>query len=364
MWSLRTVEFERLPGWADDDHLAALNAFSRHSSRECAKPYRNGAICVSAADLEPLHAAAAEPAARRKPRSFFEAAFDAVLLRPEAGERGLVTAFYEPVIAASRERRGRFSAPFYGRPADLVAIGEANRPAGWDVEIRFGLRRADGTVGPYPDRAAITNGWLEGRDLEIAYVEDPVDVFFAHIQGAARLKFADGATARISYAGKSGHPFTAIGRLLIERGEIAPAEIGMASIRRWLARDPKRGQDLMNENRSYIFFRETVDEDPLDGPVAAAKVPLTAGRSIAVDRLLHTFGTPVFVRADSVNGEPWARLMVAQDTGSAIVGPARGDLFMGSGEDAGALAGNVRSAADFYLLVPKGAVLPKRAVTN
>ncbi|TCD15994.1 murein transglycosylase A [Oricola cellulosilytica] len=360
MWSLRTVEFPRLPGWAEDDHSAALEALSRHFAYKHNRTYRKGAIGVDAADLEPLHAAAAESAAQKNPRSFFEAAFDAVSLQPGADERGLVTAYYEPVIAASRERTGRFSTPFYRRPADLVEIGEANRPPGWEDGLRFGCRSPDGTVDRYPDRATITNGWLEGRDLEIAYVEDPVDVFFAHVQGAARLEFADGATTRIGYDGKNGHPFTAIGRLLAERGEIEPAEVGMASIRNWLARDRERGQHLMNENRSYIFFRETADE-PSAGPVAAAKVPLMAGRSIAVDRLLHTFGTPVFVRADAVNGETWARLMIAQDTGSAIVGPARGDLFMGSGSAAGALAGNVRSPADFHLLVPKGAVLPNPA---
>ena len=150
---------------------------------------------------------------------------------------------------------------------------------------------------------------------------------------------------------------------LVERGEIAPALISMAAIRGWLAENPDRARPLMEENRSYIFFREAPVADRVGGPVAAAKVPLTAERSLAVDRLLHTFGTPVFVSADTVNDAPWSKLMVAQDTGSAIVGPARGDLFMGSGHEAGDRAGAVRSPADFFILVPKTVGIdPEKAV--
>ncbi|MFZ2099700.1 MAG: MltA domain-containing protein, partial [Oricola sp.] len=184
------------------------------------------------------------------------------------------------------------------------------------------------------------------------------------VQGAARLRFADGNTIRVTYDGKTGHPFTAIGKRLVERGEIDPDAVSMNAIRRWLADHPGEARPLMEENRSYIFFREAAVDDPAAGPIAAAKVPLTAGRSLAVDRLLHTFGSPIFVGADKVNGRPWRKLMIAQDTGSAIVGAARGDLFMGSGAAAGERAGAVRSPADFVLLVPKGvAIEPGAAVT-
>ena len=350
MWTLRPLPFEKLAGWAADDHLAALNAFARHAARPQGETYRRGALGIPPESLEDLFRQAGTAAAKADPRAFFEANFALHALAETGGERGLVTAFYEPEIAASRERNDRFATPFHRRPDDLVAVTAANRPLGWDPEIRFARRAADGTLLAYPDREAINAGWLDGRGLEIAWVEDPVDAFFAHIQGVARLKLADGSAMRITYDGKTGHPFTAIGRLLIEMGEIAPDRVSMAAIRGWLADHPDEAGPLMARNRSYIFFRET----PVDGPVAAARIQLTPERSLAVDRLLHTFGTPVFVNADNVAGAAWSKLMIAQDTGSAIVGAARGDLFMGCGDKAGERAGAVLSPADFCLLVPNG----------
>ncbi|WP_246272831.1 murein transglycosylase A [Oricola thermophila] len=358
MWRLRPLPFDALSGWAEDDHAAALRTFSRHANRPAGESYRCGTIGITPESLEPLFERATEPAALADPRGFFEAHFDCCALVGSDRERGFVTAFYEPRIGVSRTRTERFREPFYRRPDDLVPVTSENRPSGWDEAWRFARRAADGTLLHYPDRAAIDAGWLEGRGLEIAWAEDPVDVFFAHVQGAARLEFVDGGETRVTYDGKNGHAFTAIGRLLVDRGEIDPTSVSMTAIRRWLADHPGEARQVMQENRSYIFFRETSVADEADGPVAAAKVPLTANRSLAVDRLLHTFGSPVFVTADRVNGRPWRRLMIAQDTGSAIVGPARGDLFMGSGDEAGARAAAVRSAADFCLLVPKSLHLP------
>lgn len=353
MWTLRPLTFDELAGWAADDHAAARAAFSRHAERPPGETYRMGAAGIPPESLERLWTEAAGDAARLDPRGFFERSFDCYRLVETGGARGFVTAFYEPEIEASRERTPRFRHPFHRRPDDLEAVTPENRPFAWDEEYRFARRASDGTLIVYPDRAAINAGWLDGRGLEIAWVEDPVDAFFSHIQGSARLKLSDGSVMRITYDGKTGHPFTAIGKLLVERGEIDSEAISMATIRRWLADHPDRARPLMEENRSYIFFREAPVTGADDGPVAAAKVPLTAGRSLAVDRLLHTFGSAVFVSADRVNGEPWRRLMIAQDTGSAIVGAARGDLFMGSGAEAGARAGAVRSPAEFFLLVPK-----------
>ena len=161
---------------------------------------------------------------------------------------------------------------------------------------------------------------------------------------------------RITYAAKTGHPFTGVGRVLAELGEIPLSDVTMQSIRAWFARNPGRIDEMLWRNRSYIFFREAPVEDPELGPIAAAKVPLTPGRSIAVDRLLHTFGTPFFVDAPGLtafDGRPFRRLMIAQDTGSAIVGAARGDLFAGSGDAAGEIAGVIRHPADFYALLPR-----------
>nr|MCU0831750.1 MltA domain-containing protein [Rhizobiaceae bacterium] len=193
------------------------------------------------------------------------------------------------------------------------------------------------------------------RGLEIAFVADPVDAFFAHVQGCARLLLPEGEI-RVTYDGKSGHPFTGIGRLLVETGQIPRESISMQAIRDWLAAHPDEAPGLMRRNRSYIFFREAPVDDPALGPVAAAKVPLTPLASIAVDRTIHAFGLPFFIDAPSLSGfgpHGFRRLMIAQDTGSAILGPARADLFMGSGDAAGALAGAVNAPACFHILLPK-----------
>jgi membrane-bound lytic murein transglycosylase A len=168
----------------------------------------------------------------------------------------------------------------------------------------------------------------------------------------------DGTAMRVTYAAKSGQRFTGIGRVLADLGEIPLERVTMQSIRAWLAKNPRRVDEILWKNRSYIFFREAPVEDPMLGPVAAAKVPLTPGRSVAVDRLLHTFGTPFYIDAPSLTafGGSFRRLMIAQDTGSAIIGAARGDLFAGSGDAAGEIAGVVRDAADFYALLPKPVV--------
>jgi membrane-bound lytic murein transglycosylase A len=182
-----------------------------------------------------------------------------------------------------------------------------------------------------------------------------VDAFFIHIQGSARLALPDGRRMRVTYAAKTGHPFTAIGRILVEAGELSLAEATMDGIRGWLAERPERVRALLDRNRSFIFFREAAVEDERLGPVAAAKVPLTPMASIAVDRELHTFGTPFFIDAPTlgeIGGEPFRRLLVAQDTGSAIVGPARADIFVGSGASAGSVAGRVRHPGDFFALLP------------
>jgi membrane-bound lytic murein transglycosylase A len=200
---------------------------------------------------------------------------------------------------------------------------------------------------------------LAGRSLEIAWIESSVDAFFIEIQGSARLRLEDGSVVRVGYAGKNGHPYTAIGRVLVERGELPRSGVSMQAIRDWLGRQsPERAQALMNENRSYVFFRIVDGLDPTLGPVGAQTVPLTAGRSIAVDWRLHAYGTPFWVDTlvpEAPGAQPTAfrRLMVAQDTGGAIVGPARIDLFLGSGDQAGSIAGGVRAPVRLYLLWPK-----------
>ena len=291
-------------------------------------------------------------------RAFFEAHFVPFKICRNDGHPGFVTAFYEPDVAVSALPDTVFRFPFYRRPDDLIDIDDSNRPAGMDPYFAFG-RLMDGFIGEYPDRKAIDTGFLAGRGLEIAYAKSKVDVFFAHIQGAARLVYPDGSIKRVTYAAKTGHSFSAIGKLLIERGRIEAATVSMQSIRQWLEDNPDEADAIMWHNRSFIFFREAEVADAALGPVAAAKVALEPGRSLAVDRHIHTFGVPFFISSDSLTsieeGRPFRRLMLALDTGSAIVGPARGDIFTGSGDEAGHLAGAVRNDADFFVFIPVAA---------
>ena len=360
-YRLCPVPFSDMEGWASDDPSALFAGLASCLVHiRSTKPYRTGSLGLTSADLEPLLQAAAglEELSAASARALFEAQCQPFLIRRADDQPGFVTAFYEPEVAVAERPDPEYRFPFYRRPDDLVDLSDENRPPQLDQTYRFG-QQDGGAVTAYADRAAIDAGYLDGRGLEIAWARSKVDVFFAHVQGAARLRYPDGRQARITYAAKAGHPFSAIGKLLVDRGEIDPAEISMQSIRAWLAAHPQQADAVMAHNRSYIFFREAEVDDPALGPIAAAKVPLIAGRSLAVDRNIHTFGFPFFVRSQTLtridNGKPFARLMLALDTGTAIVGPARGDIFTGSGDAAGELAGAVRNAADFYILIPKRA---------
>ncbi|WP_296739597.1 murein transglycosylase A [Mesorhizobium sp.] len=352
--------FEALPGWGTDDHLAAFAAFRRSAHHAPVKPYRTGSLGVDFNAFADAYAEArsVSPANRSQARSFFERHFVPALVTPETGSAGLVTGFYEPEVEASPVRTERFAVPLLSRPADLVDIDDNNRPAGMDPYLAFARETPVGPV-EYFDRGQIERGALSSQDLGIAWLADKVDSFFVHVQGAARLKMTDGTLRRVTYAAKSGQRFTGPGRILSELGEIPLARVTMQSVRAWFKAHPDRVDEILWQNRSYIFFREAPVEDTGLGPIAAAKVPLTPGRSVAVDRLLHTFGTPFYIDAPTLTAfdeKPFRRLMIAQDTGSAITGPARGDLFAGSGDAAGEVAGVVRNAADFYALIPRALI--------
>lgn len=359
-FDLEPVAFSDLPGWQHDDPAPVIAALRRcHHHVTTVKPYRAGSLGISVADLLPaFEAALVGVSGATRARAFFEEHFVPFRIRPDGNGTGFVTAFYEPEIDVRATADDAFRFPFYRRPSDLVDIGDGNRPQDLDPYFAFG-RLCDGSIEEYPDRRAIDAGFLAGRGLEIAYARSKVDVFFAHVQGAARLIYPDGSRRRITYAAKTGHRFSAIGRLLIERGEIDAATVSMATIRGWLAANPEKVDEVLWHNRSFIFFREAPVEEEGLGPVAAAKVPLEPGRSLAVDRLIHTFGVPFYVASASLtdldDGRSFGRLLLALDTGSAIVGPARGDIFTGSGETAGNLAGSVRNEADFFIFVPRAA---------
>ncbi len=362
--SSTTLSFECLPGWESDDHLAALSVFVQDCDTGLDRmAARTGMLGVSGADLAALCKTArtiAPTAAAAK--AFFETNFVPVQLE----EPGFVTGYFEPAISGSRVRTERFSVPIYGKPDDLVAIDAdrhaAARKAGLSEDTAFARLKDDGGLAAYPDRATIEAGALAGRGLEIAWVESPLDAFFIHIQGSARIRLPDGGLMRLAYAAKSGHPYTAIGGILISRGEISREAMSMETLRAWLEANPAEAGALMAQNRSFIFFRE-IEADEDRGPVGAAGVSLSAGRSLAVDKRLHAFGTPIFVEADLPKraGGSFSRLMIAQDTGSAIVGPARGDIFFGTGAEAGQIAGEIRHAARFTVLAPRGSDLARSA---
>lgn len=356
------LAFDGLPGWHDDRLDGVLEAMQRCRDYILSGGrYRTGSVGIETADFREAWTALenipSSPAVRR---GYLERHFTPARIETSAGS-GFVTGYYEPEMEASETRDERFHYPFLRPPEDLVETdagddGQALLAEGY----RFARRIEAGSLVPYHDRQAIESGALAGRGLEIAFAKSRIDVFFAHIQGCARLRMRDGGLKRLTYAAKSGHPFTAIGRVLIEAGEFAPGSVTMDGLRAWLADHPRRQDEILWQNRSFIFFREDTSADPAEGPVAAAKVPLTAGRSLAVDRDIHTFGTPIYVSATGLthlrpDGAPFRRLMVAQDTGSAIIGAARGDIFVGSGAEDGQRAGSVKHEAELFVLLPKPA---------
>lgn len=346
---LEPIAFSKIPGWAADDHGAALTAFQRGAAAIDDYPPKVRAAGTDAAAL----AALIRESIRIAPdaaRIFFETRFQPFAVTPATGG-AFFTGYYEPEVAGSLVATPEFAVPLLRPPNDLVEIAEGSVP-NLDSGFRFARKTPDGYM-EHPDRGAIMSGALQGRGLELVWLADPVDAFFIHIQGAARIRLTDGRLMRVTYAAKSGHPYTPIGRILVENGEFPSGGATMQTIRAWLAEHPKRVAEVLATNRSYIFFREAAVDDPTMGPVAAAKVPLTAGRSLAVDRLIHTFHAPVFVESTLPDGTSFERLLVAQDTGSAIVGAARGDIFFGSGDDAGKIAGAMRAPGRFILLQPR-----------
>jgi membrane-bound lytic murein transglycosylase A len=349
------LDFATLPGWADDAHEAAYAAFLRSAAVMAERPPKTRALGIDGGRLAAIGAAAraAGPLDRAAARAFFERHFEPVV---QSRAAPFLTGYYEPVLAGSRERTARFTVPVYRRPDDLVEVDAATRPTDLDPALSFARREPGGRLVEHPDRPAIEDGALDGRNLELAFVEDPVDAFFVHVQGSARIDLQDGGTLRIAFDGKTGHPYTSIGRRLADLGLAGTEPLTADRLRAWLKADRDAGRALMRENRSYIFFRELPALDPTLGAIAAAGAPLTPGRSLAVDRTEHTFGTPIYLAGRlplGPEGEEVAfeRLMIAQDTGSAIVGPARGDIFVGCGEAAGMVAGRIRHRPTAFVLL-------------
>ncbi len=360
---LRPVPFHALPGWEADDHAAALGALRRSCAKLAARA-DDEALDVAplggrVGDWRAVCAGAEGAEGADRARAFFESHFHAYEARNNAGAQGLFTGYYEPELRGSVQQDARYTVPLYGRPHDLVSADLGLfRPA--LAGERIAGRVSEGALRPYASRAEIDAGALAERGLELAWVDDPVDAFFLHIQGSGRIAFEDGGTRRIAHAASNGHAYHAIGRSLVERGALGADEVSMPSIRAWLAANPDQASALMQENRSYIFFRWLEEGEAANGPVGAQGVSLTAGRSLAVDRRFVPLSAPLWLETGVPNPDPAGgdrrvrRLMVAQDTGSAIRGPVRGDVFWGTGDDAGAVAGRMKHAGRYWLLLPRG----------
>jgi len=364
---LELTAWTAMEGWSQDDHAEAFATFLA----SC-RPILNGTpamrrarpvygalydVCRKAVDEKPATAEAA--------RAFFEANFRPVRISKSEEPEGFVTGYYEPIVEGSRVASAEFSAPLRRKPDELRPGGRMVVTRTVTTKPKKGKKAKTRTVRrlvPFHDRAAIEEGALDGKDLEICYLRDPVDAFFAQIQGSVRVRLDDGTMLRLNYHAQNGHPYTAVGRHLIEREHIAKEDMSMQSIRTWMADNPDEAKEIRRLNKSYVFFRET-ELTGDDEAVGAQGISLTPWRSLAVDRKLHVYGTPFFLSGRlPIDGEepttPFHRLMVAQDTGGAIIGPARGDIYFGAGDRAGEIAGRLRHPITFVMLVPNGLDLP------
>ncbi len=270
--------------------------------------------------------------------------------------RGLITGYYEPQLNGSRTRAGPFTVPLHRPPADLLTIDLSPLyPDLADRRLRGRVVRSDkgARVVPYWSRAELTEERLRGAEL--LWVDDLLDAFFLQIQGSGRVRLPDGSVIRVGYADTNGHPYRSIGRVLVERGELTLEQATMPGIVEWARANPQRADELLDQNPSYVFFRELPLGDPEAGPIGAFGVPLTPGHSVAVDPRFIPLGAPLVIRSEHpATGAPLARLVLAQDTGGAIRGPLRFDLFWGFGAQAALPAGRQRHDAEAWLLVPRG----------
>jgi membrane-bound lytic murein transglycosylase A len=371
---LEPLPWNALGRWAGDDHLAAFKTFlascrvmvrrgapAPRAGRRVARPpppandvpaFRSAleGVCERALRNEALDAT--------KARLFFEQNFRPLRISKLGETQGLLTGYYEPVVDGSRFPTRQFVVPMYRRPEDLVVPGRPSpKPGAFPNKGEVKRRLPNGELVPFFDRGQIEEGALDGRHLEICWLRDPVAAFSIHIQGSARVRLEDGLTLRIGYDGWNGHPYVSVGRFLIERNIIPREEMSMDRIRAWMHEHPDEARELQRKNPHFVFFRSTGLGD--EGETFGGQgVRLTPGRSIAVDVPMHTYGTPFYIEAQLSLEAPTARmpfhrLMIAQDTGSAITGPARADIFFGAGDDAGRVAGRVRQLGRFAMLVPR-----------
>ena len=345
--AFNAVTFSEIPSWNSDNHAEALAVFlkscpplERQGIRGFADTSVWRRVCSRARNIWRSDNSQA--------KRFFEENFYPVAVSGLGGTTGLITGYYEPELRGMRKQSKKYNVPLYVRPPDLVTVSLGRFRDDLQGQKIAG-RVVKGSLLPYPDREKIERGALDNQNLELVWVDSAEDAFFLHIQGSGRIRLTDGSTLRVGYAGTNGHPYTAIGRELIARGAVAPEKMSMQAIRAWLSENPADGARLMRTNRSYVFFRELIGR----GPLGAQGVALTPKRSLAIDRRLLPLGLPVWIDTIEPGGAPFRRLMVAQDTGGAIRGAVRADIFWGAGAKAANNAGHMKSPGRYWFLFPR-----------
>ncbi len=347
---VRPLRFADIAHWQRDDHLAAYKAFQKScayfldTKKVRRSNLKRAQVCRRAMNANITHKYAA--------KRFFEQNF-----RPYRvlTSRSLLTGYYEPELEGSRQKTSEFSIPVYSRPDDLVSLINDRDRAAKNHQLTF-MRKVGNKLEAFPTRQAIENGALEGQGLELLYLKDQVDAFFMHIQGSARIRLQDGSTIRIGYNGKNGHPYRSIGKHLQSAYKFKGKQLRLEAVKQWLRDNKTEGQKVMWHNKSYIFFRQLDDSQSKDGPIGAEGVNLTTRRSLAVDGSYHQLGLPIWLDIPSMShhgNRGFHHLMIGQDVGSAIKGPARGDIFWGSGDSAGLVAGGTKHKGRFTILLPK-----------
>jgi membrane-bound lytic murein transglycosylase A len=332
---VEAVAFADIQGWGEDDFCAALACYLRSvdlAKTQLPKP-EESRIAILLAD-------------REKGRLFFEENFSPVRI---LSERGLLTSYFQPVLKGSRTPSPVFPIPVYTRPAELKPLPPEHALTANGLTA---ARDADGRFEPYFTRAEIEAGALAGRGLEILYLADAIEAFIMHVQGSGHVELDDGTEARLTFDGKNGHPYTSVAQHLVERGHLAAKDADLEGMISCLRAHPDPAS-FLRENRSYIFFKEMDPAEP--SPKGSLGAQLYSGRSLAADPLCHAPGIPIWVAAPELlfDGGPFQRLLVAQDTGSAIRGAQRGDIFAGTGLEAGRVAGRIRHKCEFIVLQPR-----------
>jgi peptidoglycan lytic transglycosylase A len=346
------VAFTTLPSVSDADWVAGWPAFLQSCQ----------ALAASAAWKEPCaRAVAVDRRSSAAIRGFFASAFDAYRVRAvapdgkdgEVRESGLVTGYYEPLLKGSRRPSPKYRVPIHRVPDDLIAV-DLSSVYPELAALRLRGRMQGQKIVPYPSRAEI-NASNALKGYELLWVDDPIDAFFLQVQGSGRVQLDDGKITRLGYGDTNGHPYRSIGRWLVDRGELTIDQASMQGIKAWAARNPQRLNQLLEQNPSYVFFRELPLGDPATGPKGALGVPLTPRASLAVDTRFIPLGVPVLLAsADPSTGVAFVRPMMAQDTGTAIRGPLRFDYFWGFGAEAGEKAGRQKHEGSAWILTPKG----------